>query len=72
MLARLRPQLTRLRTKLTLLYAGLFGLVLAGMAGVLYLGISAHAVDTAYGELRAAGSVFGTRTLITYSPSSGK
>jgi predicted signal transduction protein with EAL and GGDEF domain len=48
----------RLRTKLTVLYAGLFGAALVVIALAVYLAVSANAVQMVRGELEASGTVF--------------
>jgi EAL domain-containing protein (putative c-di-GMP-specific phosphodiesterase class I)/GGDEF domain-containing protein len=49
---------TRLRTKLTVLYAGLFGLTLLLIASTVYLAIASNAERQVRGELQASGTVF--------------
>ncbi len=49
---------TRLRTKLTVLYAGLFGLALLLIASAVYLAIASNAERQVRGELQASGTVF--------------
>jgi len=48
----------RLRTRLTLLYGGLFGLVLACIAAFLYPLVSAEALKSARGQLEATSKAF--------------
>src|SRR4249919_1077970 len=48
----------RLRTKLTVLYAGLFGLSLILVSVTVYAGVSKTAERTVRGELEASGTVF--------------
>ena len=48
----------RLRTKLTVLYASLFGSVLLVMAGVVYSAIASNVEHVVRGELAASGTVF--------------
>jgi EAL domain-containing protein (putative c-di-GMP-specific phosphodiesterase class I)/GGDEF domain-containing protein len=49
---------TRLRAKLTFLYAGLFGLAMIVIAIALYAAVSRNAVRMVRGELDASGGVF--------------
>jgi EAL domain-containing protein (putative c-di-GMP-specific phosphodiesterase class I)/GGDEF domain-containing protein len=49
---------SRLRTKLTVLYAGLFGVTLVITALAVFLAISANAERVVRGELQASGTVF--------------
>lgn len=49
---------TRLRTRLTLLYGGLFGLALAFIAAFLYPLVSAEALKSAQGQLEATSKAF--------------
>ncbi len=51
-------KLTQLRTKLTVLYAGLFGLILLLIALAVYSAVTRNAEHTVRGELVANGAVF--------------
>jgi len=52
------PRFRRLRTKLTVLYAGLFGLAMLGASLVLFTVVERNAMQQVRGELVAAGTVF--------------
>jgi len=52
------PKLNQLRTKLTVLYAGLFGLILLLIALAVYSAVTRNAEHTVRGELAANGAVF--------------
>ncbi len=52
------PKLNQLRTKLTVLYAGLFGLILLLIAVAVYSAVTGNAERTVRGELSANGAVF--------------
>ena len=51
-------RLNQLRTKLTVLYAGLFGLILLLIAAAVYTAVTGNAERTVRGELAANGAVF--------------
>ena len=51
-------KLNQLRTKLTVLYAGLFGLILILIAAAVYTAVTGNAERTVRGELSANGAVF--------------
>src|SRR4051794_10555200 len=52
------PRFRRLRTKLTVLYAGLFGLAMLIASIVLFTVVERNATQQVRGELVAAGTVF--------------
>jgi len=52
------PKLNQLRTKLTVLYAGLFGLILLLISLAVYSAVTRDAERTVRGELAANGAVF--------------
>ena len=56
--ARVAHRFQRLQTRLTVLYAALFGLVLIGVCGLTWAGVSAQARSTVQGDLAVAGGVY--------------